>query len=82
MCKMACSIKVCKNAWTDAQLKAAKEAVQLGELSIRKAGEKFEIPRSPRSRQGTSTKRYGGAEEKEIATIIMCGDARAWLSSH
>ena len=84
---MACSRKGTKNAWTDVQLKAAKEAVQSGELSIRKAGEKFGIPKSTLQDhvKGTSTKRYGGPhtvltpiEEKEIATICVVMQERGF----
>ena len=68
-----------RNQWTDAQLAAAKQAVQSGELSIRAAGIKYGVPKTTLSHHlsGESTKRYGGpktvltaAEEKEI--VISC----------
>ena len=68
------------NVQPDIQLAAAKKAVQTGQLSVRKAGEKFGVPKSKDHLKGTSTKRYGrppkvlsASEEKEIATscIVM-----------
>lgn len=69
-----------KNKWSDSQLVAAKHAVQEGQLSIRGASIKFDIPRSTLHDHlsGTSSKRYGGpptvltaSEEKEIVRTCL-----------
>ena len=69
-----------RGQWTDLQLSAAKKEVQSGELSVRQAGIKYDIPKSTLANhlKGTSKKRYGGpstiltpAEEKELVTSCV-----------
>ena len=72
--------KSTKNNWSDGQLAAAMHAIKQGQLSIRGASMKFNIPKSTLHDHlsGTSSKRYGGpptvltaSEEKEIVRSCL-----------